>query len=134
MRKEFRYNRTATSRKSRIKVAKVLGKPLPSKSIVHHVDEDTLNDSNDNLVLCQDKKYHELLHMRMRSFRATGDPHLIRCCYCDRWLSESSFYPSRVKKGECKSCCKIRADEWRRKNQDRVNRRYREIRERRRAK
>ena len=45
---------------------RVLGKPLPKGVEVHHVDEDKSNDSNDNLVICQDRAYHRLLHKRRR--------------------------------------------------------------------
>jgi len=45
----------------------VMGKRLPKKVVVHHVDEDRANNRNDNLVVCEDLKYHFLLHTRMRA-------------------------------------------------------------------
>ncbi len=45
---------------------KALGKPLPPKVVVHHVNE--TKDSGP-LVICQDDNYHKLLHKRMRARR-----------------------------------------------------------------
>lgn len=57
-----------------------LGKRLPIGSEVHHVDENTLNNASSNLVICQDKAYHKLLHVRARVVRAGGDPNTERVC------------------------------------------------------
>lgn len=43
-----------------------LGKPLPKRAEVHHHDRTRTNNTNGNLVLCQDRAYHMLLHKRMR--------------------------------------------------------------------
>ena len=43
---------------------KALGKPLPAGAEVHHVDGDRSNNNPSNLVICQDKAYHLLLHLR----------------------------------------------------------------------
>jgi hypothetical protein len=45
---------------------KVLGKFLPPKAVVHHVDGNTKNNEPDNLVVCQNQSYHLLLHRRER--------------------------------------------------------------------
>lgn len=67
--------------------ANVTGVKLPKGSIVHHVDEDKLNNDPSNLVICQDIAYHCLLHARMRALKATGDPSARRCCRCGEWDS-----------------------------------------------
>ena len=49
---------------------KALGKPLPPKAIVHHLNE--IPDDNYtpfNLVICPDQKYHMLLHKRARELK-----------------------------------------------------------------
>jgi hypothetical protein len=43
---------------------KALGKPLPSKAVVHHVNNIGHENGNDNLVICENQGYHALLHMR----------------------------------------------------------------------
>ena len=42
-------------RQSRFRAMLAMGKSLPIRAIVHHVDGDTLNDSNKNLVVCEDQ-------------------------------------------------------------------------------
>lgn len=64
---------------------KALGKPLPLGAVIHHVDENQLNPSNNNLVICQDKAYHNLLHRRMRAKVACGHANWIKCIYCKQY-------------------------------------------------
>jgi hypothetical protein len=45
---------------------KALGKPLPLKAVVHHVNKNGLDNRNTNLVVCPDQSYHLLIHRRMR--------------------------------------------------------------------
>lgn len=49
-----------------LKAEKALGKYLPVNAVIHHIDEDGLNNSNDNLVVCEDNAYHQLIHAKMR--------------------------------------------------------------------
>ena len=44
-----------------------LGKPMPKKSMVHHVNGKPGDNSRGNHVICQDQAYHLLLHKRMRA-------------------------------------------------------------------
>lgn len=57
-----------------------LGRYLPTGAEVHHVDGDRTNNIQSNLVICQDKGYHKLLHVRARVLRAGGDPNMQRIC------------------------------------------------------
>lgn len=49
------------------------GGRLPKGAQVHHADQDRLNNKPSNLVICQDRKYHMLLHRRLTN-RAAGLP------------------------------------------------------------
>ncbi len=60
--------------------ARALGRRLPPGAEVHHVDEDRRNNAQRNLVICQDRGYHMLLHVRARVARAGGDPNSQRIC------------------------------------------------------
>jgi len=72
-------------RRARKIVARALGHALPRKAHVHHVDGDESNNSNNNLVACEDMGYHKLLHLRTAAFQATGNPHARKCMLCDVW-------------------------------------------------
>jgi hypothetical protein len=68
----------------RVVAAKALGRKLKRTEIVHHVDENKSNNSNDNLVICG-QAYHTLLHQRMNAKAATGDPNARKCTHCKRY-------------------------------------------------
>ena len=64
---------------------RILGKPLRRSAEVHHVDEDKTNNAHQNLVLCDSRAYHALLHQRQRALEACGDPSALRCLVCGRY-------------------------------------------------
>ena len=64
---------------------KALGHILPRKADIHHVDGNRTNNVNRNLVICQDRAYHFLLHVRTRIVKAGGDPNTD--AYCSRCRS-----------------------------------------------
>ena len=59
---------------------KALGRLLPKGAQVHHVDGNPRNNSNRNLVICQDMAYHKLLHYRTRVVKAGGNPNTDKFC------------------------------------------------------
>ncbi len=60
-------------------VERALGKPLPLTAEVHHIDGDHANNTNSNLVVCENGSYHMLLHQRQRALAACGDPSAPAC-------------------------------------------------------
>ena len=64
----------------------VLGRVLPKKAVVHHFDGNGKNNTNSNLVVCEDDSYHKLLHQREEALRIAGDVHARRCKYCSGWF------------------------------------------------
>ena len=56
---------------------KHFGYPLSGAHPVHHFDYNRKNNANTNLVICEDRNYHGLLHRRQRALRLTGDPSII---------------------------------------------------------
>ena len=88
---------------------KALGKPLPLEAQVHHVDRDRANNRNDNLVICQDRKYHMLLHVRMRIKQAGGNPDTDKICStCHGCFPKTSFWKDKSRpdgiESRCPSC------------------------------
>lgn len=64
---------------------RAIGKKLPLGAIVHHVDNDKLNNENWNLVICPSDAYHAIMHMRTRAYDATGNANMRKCLYCKQY-------------------------------------------------
>jgi hypothetical protein len=63
----------------------VLGKPLRAPHEVHHVNEGKRDNRPENLVICEDRAYHKLLHRRTEAYRACGYANWRKCTYCQQW-------------------------------------------------
>lgn len=57
---------------------KALGKPLPPMAVVHH---HTLNE----LVICQDRAYHNFIHQRQRALEECGHAGWRKCRFCKQY-------------------------------------------------
>jgi len=100
----------------RLRAEKAIGKALPPKAIVHHVDGTKSHRSG--LVICQDERYHRLLHARMRVRAAGGNPNTdVICGKCKAVKSRSSFTVSRRRAygidNLCSACSRVRSREAR---------------------
>jgi len=80
-----------TRREHRVVAELALGRPLPDKAVVHHVDEDKSNNKSSNLVICPDRKYHFLLHVRMRAYDACGHADWLKCRHCKEYDSVNNL-------------------------------------------
>ncbi len=95
-----------------------LGKPLPKGAEVHHVDGNRQNNANANLVICQDRAYHFLLHVRARTVRAGGHPNTQKWCGSCRTVKDlSDFARDRSNKATglhvyCRACCAVKHAAW----------------------
>lgn len=84
----------------RARATKALGKALPAKAVVHHVDEG--RPDNSRLVICQDQRYHFLLHVRQRTIAAGGNPNTQRvCCSCKSVKPFSAWAPKALAANQC---------------------------------
>lgn len=69
-----------------------LGRPLKPEEVVHHDDEDRANNDWYNIIICDNKFYHNRLHTRRRAIEACGNPDWMRCCYCKQWDDIKDMY------------------------------------------
>lgn len=49
----------------KVKMEKYIGREITKKEKVHHIDGDKLNNEEENLFLCKNKRHHSLLHYQM---------------------------------------------------------------------
>ncbi len=71
----------------------LLGKPLPPNAVVHHIDGDKIEYQN-NLVLCENESYHQLLHQREIALRACGHATWRKCPFCKQYDDLKNMHPN----------------------------------------
>lgn len=72
-------------REHMLKAASVLGGRVPDGVQVHHVNGNRSDNRNNNLVVCQDAAYHQLLHRRARALAACGNANGCKCNKCGEY-------------------------------------------------
>mgnify|MGYP001194368876 CR=1 FL=1 len=82
-----------------------LGKPLPPKVEVHHVNGIKNDNARGNHVVCEDRGYHMLLHQRTRALKTCGHANWIRCAYCKQYDDPTEMYVRKnVSQGWHRKC------------------------------
>ena len=71
---------------------RVLGNFLPLKAVVHHVDGNTINNENSNLVVCENQSYHKFLHQRKRAYDACRCASWRKCWVCKEYEDPKNLY------------------------------------------
>lgn len=103
-------------RRCRLIAEKALGKPLPKMARVHHINGIKTDDRNSNLVICENDKYHSLLHVRQKILACGGNPNTQAfCSKCKQLKLISDFWPIKKQRGfdsYCKRCRYERTQYW----------------------
>ena len=64
---------------------KAVGRALEFPIEVHHINSQRDDNSNSNLVVCPDRKYHQLLHIRSRALDACGNANWSHWTICKQY-------------------------------------------------
>lgn len=87
---------------------KALGRPLPRKAKIHHVDGDRARNEGGNLVVCEDQAYHSLLHYRQRIKARGGDFRTEKiCCRCNNLTPLTGFHRAKRARDGLQGICKV---------------------------
>lgn len=76
-----------------------IGHYLDQRHPVHHADENKANNAPANLVVCEDRAYHNLLHRRLRAFQACGDANAERCRLCGGYDNQDDITVENLRNG-----------------------------------
>lgn len=102
-----RANRRGHVAEQILVVEQALGRYLPSKHPVHHVDRNRHNNAPENLVICENEAYHHLLHARLNRLRDTGSLELKLCRICQEIKPLHQFGRDRSRWDGLKYICII---------------------------
>ena len=83
-RKKIRNNSGKQRYDYQLRAERALEKPLPDGVIVHHFSEE-------NIVLCEDRAYHNLIHRRLRSLESCGHADWLKCEFCKKYDNPSNL-------------------------------------------
>lgn len=93
--------------KRHIQVAEeILGRALPPGAVVHHVNEIPSDNRPENLVICPNRAYHNLIHQRMRAMAACGHADWMKCQYCKKYDPVERLHSANRENGNvCHLAC-----------------------------
>lgn len=105
---------------------KALGKYLPDKAMVHHINEIRDDDRPENLVVCEDSAYHMLLHRRQRALKACGHANWLKCYYCKKYDDPKNLIIKKNGSGIHRECQNKARRKYVERNREKVNQKQRE--------
>lgn len=88
---------------------RALGHVLPRGAIVHHVNENPLDNRPSNLAILPSRGYHMALHARLRVLKAGGHPHRDQICSRCKGIKPKTEFPAIPRDRErssvwCRAC------------------------------
>ena len=72
-----------------------IGRFLEKEEVVHHINENKLDNRISNLMLLKNRREHNILHRRMRALKECGNSDWLRCSLCKTWDSPENLYVRR---------------------------------------
>jgi hypothetical protein len=63
-------------------VESVIGKEFKHPNRIHHINGNRSDNRKENLVVCEDERYHQLLHTRTRALKESGNVNNRKCKFC----------------------------------------------------
>lgn len=93
----------------RLVAERAYGQRLPDGAVVHHVNYQRNDNRHGNLVICQDSRFHKMLHARTDLLKVGGNPDKEKaCCTCKQVLPKETFSPHRKtwdgRHQQCRAC------------------------------
>ena len=85
---------------------RALGRYLPITAVVHHVNETRSDNRPINLVICENRGYHNLLHRRQRAILACDHGSWLRYRFCKVYDDPADLYvePRRAAMAQHRRC------------------------------
>uniref|UniRef100_A0A6M3LBL2 Putative HNH endonuclease n=1 Tax=viral metagenome TaxID=1070528 RepID=A0A6M3LBL2_9ZZZZ len=73
-------------------VEEVTGLKIKKPTVIHHIDEDSMNDSPSNFVVCENQAYHNFIHKRKRAYDACGNVNWLKCPFCKEYDNPDNLH------------------------------------------
>ena len=84
---------------------RALRRPFPAGAEVHHVNGVRDDNRSCNLVVCEDRAFHMLLHARARALKASGHPDWRPCWLCGSYDAPAALH--REGRGHVHPACRV---------------------------
>ena len=100
------------------------GGPLPENNVVHHIDENKLNNHPSNLMICS-RNHHHTVHRQIKAKKESGHSDWRKCWICKKYDDPKNlFIPRRnaAYHGQCERAYQLD----RRKNNENVRKKAKE--------